>query len=277
MGLVELISERTNEELKSVPYLRSIPCKVLEVISGESVRVECVANGAKYTIPNYSANAVNSGDSCIVYYTNNTPIGVTGYIGATQNAPIESSPVNKIEGEVSSVVANSSYKEVSAIGVKCKNITVVTLFVNLNIYGNAEGEFQLKVSINGIDEVFEPKQSVQLNGYSSISYSTSFTMQSGNSEIIISCKGTGSVVNGNVIACGHGIERYERFEPTTKDDYLYISSSDNIYTRGYIGNKTNISIPTEIDGIPVKTIGAATFNYSDVTSVYIPDGVTEIE
>lgn len=277
MGLVELISERTNEELKSVPYLRSIPCVVLDIIDDERIRVECVANGAKYVLPNYSANAVNEGDSCIVYYTNNTPIGMTGYIGATTNFSKEISPVNKIEADVSSVIASESYKTISTIGVKCGSVTVVTLFVNLNVYGSAEGFFQLKISIDDVDESFEPKQTVVLGGYNLISYSAPLTIPSGETKIVVSCIGNGTITNGDILLCGHGIEQYEQFEPTTDEDYIYSIEDDAAHTHYYIGNKTNIAMPTELGGSPIKIIGATTFNYSDVTGVYIPDGVEEIK
>lgn len=277
MGLIELISERMSAELRGVPYLCSIPCKVLEVIDETYSRVENVANGAKYTLPNYSASNIKAGDNCIVYYTNGTPIGVTGYIAIAVLAPSESVPVNRIESDVSSVIATTSHKTFSIIGVKTNGIVVATLFINLNVYGSADGEFQMRISVAGESELFEPKQTIALGQYTSISYTIPLTLQNGASKIIASCVGAGSIVGGKMFLTGHGIEQYEEFEPTTEEDYLYISSTDSIYTRSYIGNKTNIAMPEELNNLPIKTIGGATFNYSDVTGVYIPDGIEEIE
>lgn len=277
MGLVELISERTNEELKSVPYLRSIPCKVLEIIDDEKVRVECIVNGAKYILPNYSANPVNDGDSCIVYYTNNTPIGTTGYIGATVGSAKEINPVNKIKEDVSSVIANNSYKVISDIGVRCKGITVVTLCANINVYGSEEGVFQLKLTVNGTDETFVLKQSVTLGNYAYLSYPISLTLQDGDSVINLSCKGNGNITDGFVTICGHGIEQYSRFEPTVDEDYIYDFYENSVRTILYIGDKTRIAMPQTLGDLPIKTIGTSTFNYTDVEGVFIPDGIQEIE
>lgn len=277
MGLIELISERANAEFKNVPYLRSIPCRVVEIIDDTMSVVECVSNNAKYTLPNYSANAVSEGDDCIVYYTNNTPVGVTGYIGATVGATKESVPVNKIESGVSNVIASESYKTLSTIGLKCRDITVVTLFINLNVYGNTEGNFQLRVVLGDETEPFEPIQTVSIGAYSNISYSVPITLQSGETRLTISCMGNGTVSQGKVYVVGHGVEQYDAFEPTTEEDYLYLTGTSGAYTRAYIGDKSNIAMPVELGGMPIITVGGATFNYTDVTGVYISDGVEEIE
>ena len=64
---------------------------------------------------------------------------------------------------------------------------------------------------------------------------------------------------------------------STKIEYngfLFDEKYNTIY--GYIGEDTEIEIPSEINGISVKTIGHFAFRNKSLTSVIIPDSVTTI-
>ena len=62
-------------------------------------------------------------------------------------------------------------------------------------------------------------------------------------------------------------------EYTPPEEYVF---ANGVIT-GYTGTDTEISIPDEINGIPVTAIGAAAFASSDLVSVVIPDTVISIE
>lgn len=71
---------------------------------------------------------------------------------------------------------------------------------------------------------------------------------------------------------------------TSSDDYQFVVNSDNTVTiTKYTGEGGNIKIPAEIDGKGVTAIGntfekTGTFqDCTTLTSVIIPDGVTEIQ
>ena len=58
--------------------------------------------------------------------------------------------------------------------------------------------------------------------------------------------------------------------------WLYIISNNEVTITRYIGTDMDVIIPATIEGYPVTVIDATTFNYTNITSVTIPDGVKEI-
>lgn len=64
---------------------------------------------------------------------------------------------------------------------------------------------------------------------------------------------------------------------TSADDFGYVDNGSEVMIRSYNGSKTNIVIPSEINGLPVTRIAESAFRENDViTSVVIPDSVTKI-
>lgn len=66
---------------------------------------------------------------------------------------------------------------------------------------------------------------------------------------------------------------------TPSDDFIYKSpddAPDEIVIRKYKGWSTTVIVPAEIEGKPVTAIGGSAFAFSGVTSVTIPDSVTDI-
>lgn len=67
-------------------------------------------------------------------------------------------------------------------------------------------------------------------------------------------------------------------------DFVFSSTSDfgdenpTVTITGYNGSSTNVVIPSEIYGMPVRSIGDGAFQYNEtLKDVIIPDGVTSIE
>lgn len=64
--------------------------------------------------------------------------------------------------------------------------------------------------------------------------------------------------------------------PFTYGDYTYVINNDNtICLTDYKGTDTEITIPDNIDGIPVTSL-KETFHYNDIQKVIIPDSIKEI-
>ena len=60
-------------------------------------------------------------------------------------------------------------------------------------------------------------------------------------------------------------------------DFRYIANNNEITITSYIGDDTDVVIPSEINGNPVKSICAGAFSYCEsLTSITIPDGVEKI-
>jgi BspA type Leucine rich repeat region (6 copies) len=64
----------------------------------------------------------------------------------------------------------------------------------------------------------------------------------------------------------------------TRAQFTYITNADNTITiTGYTGVGGDVTIPAVIDGLTVTSIGEGAFGGTSLTSVTIPDGVTDIE
>ena len=64
----------------------------------------------------------------------------------------------------------------------------------------------------------------------------------------------------------------------TSGDYTYTVSNGEATITAYSGTETDVVIPAELDGYPVKTIATQAFRYNKtIVSIYISDNVTTIE
>lgn len=63
---------------------------------------------------------------------------------------------------------------------------------------------------------------------------------------------------------------------TPASEFVYGSNGSEIRINGFVGDSTEIVIPQSIDGVPVTMIGEKAFAETNITSVYIPEGVNHI-
>ena len=59
--------------------------------------------------------------------------------------------------------------------------------------------------------------------------------------------------------------------------FTYEEDDGTVTILSYIGKEKSVTVPAEINGLPVTEIGESAFADSSVTSVVLPDTVTEIE
>jgi hypothetical protein len=60
-------------------------------------------------------------------------------------------------------------------------------------------------------------------------------------------------------------------------DYYYESVGDGIRIVKYVGADSVVTIPDQIDGLPVRIVGASAFINSTSSQVVLPSGITNIE
>ena len=65
-------------------------------------------------------------------------------------------------------------------------------------------------------------------------------------------------------------------QPTDISDYRYIVNENDVTIIGYLGSSKRPKVPDAIEGKPVAKIECTAFNYSDVKSAVIPEGVTAV-
>ncbi len=60
-------------------------------------------------------------------------------------------------------------------------------------------------------------------------------------------------------------------------EFEYRIENGSVILEKYIGEKTDVEIPTELEGVVVSTIGKSCFEDSSITSLYIPANITVLE
>ncbi|MBE6662476.1 MAG: leucine-rich repeat domain-containing protein [Ruminococcaceae bacterium] len=58
--------------------------------------------------------------------------------------------------------------------------------------------------------------------------------------------------------------------------YLYAVANGEITLTGYTGKEKNVTLPREIDGVPVTSVGKETFKNTAVESVVLHDGIRSL-
>lgn len=72
------------------------------------------------------------------------------------------------------------------------------------------------------------------------------------------------------------IEVLESELTEARGSYTYTSDGDRATLTAYIGTEKNVSLPTEIDGYRVTSIGKETFRNTAVEAVILPSGIESI-
>lgn len=73
-----------------------------------------------------------------------------------------------------------------------------------------------------------------------------------------------------------------RFETQSKEiesanPYIYTITNNQVTITAYVGEDSQVTVPTLIEGFPVVSIGERAFSGSNVTKVNLPDGITHID
>ena len=71
--------------------------------------------------------------------------------------------------------------------------------------------------------------------------------------------------------------RQELIWPSNDVSYYFTVENNNANLLYYYGNKSTIKMGQQIDGYDIKIISDTCHSYDEITSIKIPDGVTEIE
>ena len=273
--LFQLIDERIAYMAKKMPFISSLPCAVTEVLENNMVKVQLFSDGAIYTVPNWSGSALRVGENAHLFFRGSTFSESTAYVGACINK--NSSPVY-VNGYGYLGALTSTSRNVAKIGFKNFAQEVYLVFNAVaQIDENNAGGGAFTITIDETTQTYVPQFSGVQGGYANISFTLPYTLALGEHDITIS--GTGSYASLTMINCfvfGDLVDNMP-FLPTTDSDYIYRTVSNEVGVMYYIGEITNPEVPTELGGNPVKTLECTAFNYTDVTAVSIPDGVTTIE
>lgn len=277
-NLLTLIDSRIAQADRNNASIKSIPCRVEEVLGNNYVRVKMITTGAIYDLLNKSGTAVTVGETAQIYYTGlfNSK---SAYVGAvtTKDSAGSETPLSLVVGETQLIEIFDSEKVVGTCDFAVKANAVCIIQFNVTLWGVNGGNTHFAFALDD-NVIYEPILTTHVGEYISQSFSIPFEIISGTHVLEIKAIGDGLVSNASVMVYGHGVESAEHpYEPTTDADYIYETSVSQTNTIYYTGDSLYPSIPEAINGQPVKILRGTTFNQSNIKSAYIPEGVEEIE
>lgn len=273
--IISLIDSRVEKILSQDTALKSMPCRVKEIISESKVVVESIENGAQYTVPNYSGSDVHVGENVQVFYKVNLS-NTKSYIGASLNKPT-SDELQIVMGNVTTGEILGDNHVFGNVYVECDKSLYAHLFVNVNLLGNSTSNVSITAYVNINAQDYIAKQTLNNSYYSNVSYSIPIYLATGRNEITLKISGNGNITDGCIYASGHGIREYTPYQPTDENDYIWEVDNDNSNTIYYIGNKVSPIVPTTLDRYPIDIIYGTTFDHSNIERALIPEGITEID
>lgn len=273
---LKIIDERINQKVKETSLINSAPCRVIEITNDGEVVVELITDGTRYTLQNYSGNALYVGENAVIYYRGKI-IGNGAYIGASLHKGAAG------DFEMGYVTISSPAKTILESGeivaqgvVEAFQNTTVSLNVSMIFQGTSSDTISLALYVDDKLHPYSPITSISNDQFVTVGYSLPLSIAEGEHDITIRCIGLGRLVKGVVYVSGQHIKMEQHYDDTTDDDYIYETGSDYTDILYYIGDSTVPAIPETINGQPVRKIYPTAFNYTDVEAVYIPDGVIEI-
>jgi len=273
--LYSLIESVAQKKIDNLNLTKTAPCKVIKTFDNGNVEIELVANGARYTVPNYSGSQLSLGETAQLFYrgiidSNTAYIGASIYKGGggqTNNCKMRA----RIGG------LSDTYMWVSKSAITATRDTNVTVTYNSSLFGVTDGTADFIIYIDGIEQDYKPIASLTTGIYTHISFSVPVFLEQGEHVVEIYGLGTGSINAACGFVSGQHITNEIAYDDTVDSDYLYIINENTVEIISYIGKSAYPKVPSKIEGLPVKRIYPTAFSFSNVEAVYISDGITEIK
>lgn len=271
--LVHYINDRISRFIKKSDILNATPAIVYEVEDDNWAKVTILSNGAIYRLKNLSGTSLMNGQDCQVYYKKSLSQS-TAYIGATITS--ENVDLKYVYGESISGSLFEEEREISEINFTVKNDdTDILISYTIELQGDSlNGLCSFRICVDGEFLDIISKQTINNGEINTVSVTYPISINSGIHQIVIYGEGFGVANDIISFVYGNGVQEYNIYDPTDESDYIYDNDSNIIY---YIGESNRPSVPTTLNGKSVEKILATGFNYDNITSVYISEGITEIQ
>lgn len=166
-------------------------------------------------------------------------------------------------------------RQLARIDFSARSQTPVFMECTILLGADVTSNVYLYVKFDDALQTFVPVQTVREGEYTTCHYSLPLTAAGGTHSIVLSASGDARAESISCCVWGQNIAEISP-QPTESTEYIYLIEDGEAEIIYYIGDKTFPEIPSQLEGASVTSIAATAFDYSDITAVYIPDGVTEI-
>lgn len=162
---------------------------------------------------------------------------------------------------------------VSKVGFSSRRETWA--FIDCTLILSGDGLISVAVYLNGIAQTLRPKITLHNEEHSTLHFTLPVNISGGTHQVRIGVCGNADIADIQAFVWGQEVTE-ESPEITDENDYLYTVENEVTTVTGYTGKSFYPQIPDSLGGGKTLYIGKNSFTDSEIESVYIPDGVTEI-
>lgn len=156
----------------------------------------------------------------------------------------------------------------------CKDSTNAFINCQLTILGTDAATVTAAVYIDGAKQSIEPRTTASKGRYTTLTLSLDKAIKGGMHTVCVTASGVSELTEVTGYVFGQNITAEELIYSS---DYTYTASGGKATVTGYTGSSEHIEIPEELGSAETSVIGGTAFTgNADITTVYIPDGVTDI-
>lgn len=148
-------------------------------------------------------------------------------------------------------------------------------FVDCTLILSGDGLISVAVYLNGIAQTLRPKITLHGGECSTLHFNLPVNVSGGKHQVQIGVRGTADISDIQSYVWGQEVTE-ESPEITDENDYIYTVDNGITTVTGYVGKSLYPQIPDDLGGGRTTYIDKTSFTDSEIESVYIPDGVTEI-
>lgn len=153
----------------------------------------------------------------------------------------------------------------------CRKKTVAAFSAMVNAVGTTDSELAVHLLVDDVMQTAYAEETISYGEKRTVCLSAAVTIEGGSHTVSVEARG-GALIERIVASVYGAIDEYCG-EPTFDSDYLY---HDDTVDK-YIGSSIVPAIPEKLGENDVKVIGGGSFEESEITYAYVPDGAETIE
>ncbi|MDE5582821.1 MAG: hypothetical protein K2J08_03855, partial [Ruminococcus sp.] len=148
------------------------------------------------------------------------------------------------------------------------------IFVDFTAYISSMGKITVKTFVNDIVQFVQSREFIH-NCEETMHFTLPVLSSGDKKRIAVTMEGTAEITDIQAFAWGQGLNGQALNHPEN-NDFVYINNNGITTVTGYVGHNISPQIPDVLGGGVTTIIEKSAFSGTDVESVYIPYGVTEI-
>jgi hypothetical protein len=160
-------------------------------------------------------------------------------------------------------------------GFSCKSATNCFLSFAAVFLAEKDCTAAIKVYLNGVAQEFRTKLTLHAGEFSTASFTIPLSVSAGTHTVSVTASGLAELQDVSAFVFGQEItEKAPQY--TSGEDYRYTVNNGISTVTAYLGTSLHPEIPSTLGGGATTIIDKKAFTESDITGVWIPEGVTEI-